>query len=243
MIRSAALLGRHGIGGLASGARLSPPTPAMLAWRGLGVHRRPPQPRTVKILITGGSGCGKTTLIRTISQRLPHTTDVPVTGQPGRHTTAAGETGWLRLDSDLDLHLVGTPGHPRYQFLWPHLASGAEAALVLTDPARLADAYPALEACDRLALPYVVVITAPTRLRDDDFRDAAALTPGTLLLHCDPQQPASVHHALTAAAHRLGLLPLTADPPPLTAEAAEHGAGGAAAAPDRYHGRFPQGAP
>ncbi|HZM83667.1 MAG TPA: hypothetical protein VFC19_48740 [Candidatus Limnocylindrales bacterium] len=243
MIRCAALLGRHGIGGPASGALLLPPTPVP-SWRSLGIHQ-PPRPTTVKILVTGGVGCGKTTFIRTISQRPPHTTDVAVTGQPGRHTTAAGETGWLRLSTGpdtgvdtgpgagLDLHLVGTPGHPRYQFLWPHLASGAQAALILTDPARLTNAYPALDACDRLGLPYVVVITAPTPVSDDDIRQAASLTPGTLVVHCDPQQRASVHDTLTIAVHHLGLLQPTANPSPLTsATIVEHGRRGAVAAPD-----------
>lgn len=257
MIRSAAQLGRRGIGGTTAGARLWPPT-SVPVWRSLGIHQRPPQPSTVKVLVTGGVGVGKTTLIATVSQRPPHTTDVAVTAAPGRHTTAAGETGWLRLNlspdtspetsavSGVDLHLVGTPGHPRYHYLWPELASGARAALILVDPDRLADAFPALDACDHHGLPYIVATTAPTTLRNDDIRDALALPAGTLVLHCDTQKRASVHHTLRAAAQHLGLIQPAAEAdltPPANSATAEHGTSGAVAAPALDHSPQCEGAP
>ncbi len=92
----------------------------------------------VKLVITGPVNAGKTTLVRHLSDTQTLATDVSATDQVARlksMTTVGLDFGVLRIDEELDLHLVGTPGQARFNFMWDILARGAIGALFLVDSA------------------------------------------------------------------------------------------------------------
>ncbi len=90
----------------------------------------------VKLLITGPVNAGKTTLIQHISDTPVISTDEVATdkvAQVKKHTTVAMDFGVLHVDNQLHLHLYGTPGQRRFDFMWDVLAIGAAGIIFLTD--------------------------------------------------------------------------------------------------------------
>ncbi|MES0370921.1 MAG: ATP/GTP-binding protein [Mariprofundaceae bacterium] len=91
-----------------------------------------------KILISGPFGSGKTTLIKHVSDEQFSGNDVPTTGvlaQFKSMTTVGMDFGILNIDDDLDVHLFGTPGQSRFNFMWKILSKGALGAIILVDTA------------------------------------------------------------------------------------------------------------
>ncbi|MBU0498623.1 MAG: ATP/GTP-binding protein [Gammaproteobacteria bacterium] len=79
-----------------------------------------------KILVTGPVGSGKTTSIRVVSDQLLETdekvSDRTLVRKP--MTTVAMDYGTLRLSDNETVHLYGTPGQPRFKFMWDVLTRG-----------------------------------------------------------------------------------------------------------------------
>ena len=91
-----------------------------------------------KILVSGPFGSGKTTLIKHVSDEQFSGKDVPTTGTlaPLKAMTTVGmDFGILNVDDDLDVHLFGTPGQSRFNFMWKILSQGALGGILLVDTA------------------------------------------------------------------------------------------------------------
>src|SRR4051795_11333544 len=124
-------------------------------------------PIATKIVVAGGFGVGKTTLVTSVSEITPLQTEAlmteaseetdDLTATPGKlTTTVAMDFGRITLDDDLVLYLFGTPGQQRFWFMWDDLVRGAIGAVVLADTRRLTDSFSPIDFFEERGLPYVV---------------------------------------------------------------------------------------
>nr|WP_234018131.1 ATP/GTP-binding protein [Streptomyces sp. SID4913]QBL56207.1 ATP-binding protein [Streptomyces sp.] len=169
-----------------------------------------------KILVVGPLGVGKTTLIGTVSEIEPLSTEASMT-QAGvrvdpdvdsgkKTTTVALDFGRLTIDGDLVLYLFGTPGQQRFLPAWQDLAKGALGALALVDTRDLSASFDALGNLEDLDLPFAVAVNvfpSGPRYDADDIRTALDLLPDTPLVTCDARDRASSIRALIALIRHL----------------------------------------
>jgi len=90
----------------------------------------------VKLVITGPVNAGKTTMVQNLSDSQIAATDVAATDQVSQlkaMTTVGLDFGILKIDDNLELHLFGTPGQARFNFMWNILSKGAIGAIFLVD--------------------------------------------------------------------------------------------------------------
>jgi uncharacterized protein len=163
-----------------------------------------------KILIAGGFGVGKTTLVGSISEIRPLRTEEALTEASagvddlsgvGRKstTTVAMDFGRITMGNRLALYLFGTPGQDRFWFMWDDLAFGALGAVVLADTRRLVDCFPAVDFFERRGLPFLVAINVfdgSPHYEPEDVRIALDLDPRVPAMLCDARQRSSVKQVL-----------------------------------------------
>ncbi len=169
-------------------------------------------PLALKILIAGGFGAGKTTLVGTVSEIRPLQTEEVLTDagvgvddvygvEEKRTTTVAMDFGRITINRDLQVYLFGTPGQDRFWFLWDELAFGALGAVVLADTRRLADCFPSVDYFEQRDIPFVIGVNCfdgARRFGVDAVRSALDLDPDVPVVLCDARDRHSSKTALIA---------------------------------------------
>jgi signal recognition particle receptor subunit beta len=176
-----------------------------------GRYVAPTVAQSVKILVVGAFGVGKTTLIGAVSEISPLRTEETMTlasvgvdslaGLDDKSTTTvAMDFGRITVSPEVVLYLFGTPGQRRFWDLWEGLAEGAVGALVLIDTRRIEDSFEVFDQLEtRTGMPFAVAVNefpgAP-RYNTEQLREALDLLPDTPIVQCDARNKESSANAL-----------------------------------------------
>ncbi|MFF9344984.1 MULTISPECIES: ATP/GTP-binding protein [unclassified Streptomyces] len=181
-------------------------------------------PAAVKILVAGGFGVGKTTLVGSVSEVTPLRTEEYLTtasvgvddlaGVAAKETTTVAlDFGRITVSDELVVYLFGTPGQERFWFMWNDLVQGALGGVVIADTRRLETSFASIDFFESREIPFVVAINCfhghNTRTAEE-IRAALDLDPHVPLLIGDVRQRAFGKDALLALVDHLMSLPAPA---------------------------------
>jgi signal recognition particle receptor subunit beta len=175
-------------------------------------HSETRDPVAVKILIAGGFGVGKTTLVGSVSEIMPLRTEEYLTSEGfgiddlsgvdlKQTTTVAMDFGRITINENLIFYLFGAPGQDRFWFVWDELALGALGAVVLADTRRLEGCFASIDYFERRRLPFLVAVNCFDDAPDyqvSDVRLALNLDPHVPVLLCDARSRQSGKEVLIA---------------------------------------------
>jgi signal recognition particle receptor subunit beta len=170
----------------------------------------PAAPLAVKLLIAGGFGVGKTTLVRAVTEiKSLHTEEYisqqgaytdPLAGVADKQTTTVAlDFGRITIDDDIVLYLFGTPGQERFWFMWDELGYGAAGVVILADTRRLADCFAAVDYFELRQVPFIVAVNAfddAPRFHPQSVRVALDLDPRVPIVVCDARERMSCRDVL-----------------------------------------------
>lgn len=179
-------------------------------------------PEPVKIIIAGGFGAGKTTMVSSVSEIPPLTTEEVLTEASAevddlsgverkKTTTVALDFGRITISKRHVLYLFGTPGQNRFWFMWNDLARGAIGTIVLVDTRRMETSFAAIDFFERRQIPFIVAVNrfddAP-RYDAQEIREALVIPDQVPIVMCDARERDSskvalirlVKHAMTVVA-------------------------------------------